>query len=65
MALDMTNYTYDYTDAFIVTINGLVAVEGTEYTVSGSNATLTLTNLTPTNLGETIIITVLKAQLGD
>ena len=65
IALDMTNYTYDYTDAFIVTINGLVAVEGTEYTVSGSNATLTLTNLTPTNLGETIIITVFKAQLGD
>ena len=65
IALDMTNYTYDYTDAFIVTINGLVAAEGTEYTVSGSNATLTLTNLTPTNLGETIIITVFKAQLGD
>ena len=66
VSLDMTGYTYEQGDIFIVSINGLEAKEGTDYTVSTSGATPTVTFLFTGVSGqsEDVKIRVLKSKIG-
>lgn len=66
VSLDMTGYTYEEGDIFIVSINGLEANEGTDYTVSTSGATPTITFLFTGVSGqsEDIKVRVLKSKIG-
>ena len=63
IALDMTGYTFDAADVFLVSINGLAAVQNTDYTVTSSGVTVNLqvNGSTP----NTIDIVVLKSKIGD
>lgn len=66
VALDMTGYSYDDTDMFYVFLNGLLAVEGTDYTVNGSGATptVTFTFTDRTGITNDVEIRVLKSVIG-
>lgn len=66
VSLDMTGYTYENGDIFIVSINGLEAKQGTDYTVSTSGATPTVTFLFTGVSGqsEDVKIRVLKSKIG-
>ena len=66
VSLDMTGYTYEQGDIFIVYINGLEAKEGTDYTVSTSGATPTVTFLFTGVSGqsEDVKVRVLKSKIG-
>lgn len=66
ISLDMTGYTYEDTDVFIVTYNGLMLAKGTHYSISigGDNPTLQLTNgqVNPGAVNEMDIL-ILKSSL--
>lgn len=66
VSLDMTGYTYEQGDIFIVYINGLEAKQGTDYTVSTSGATPTVTFLFTGVSGqsEDVKVRVLKSKIG-
>lgn len=66
VSCDMTGYTYEQGDIFIVSINGLEAKEGTDYTVSTSGATPTVTFLFTGVSGqsEDVKIRILKSKIG-
>ena len=66
IALNMTNYTYASTDIIYVFINGLLAVNGTDYYIDTSTTTpsiqLSLTGTT--NMTDVVEIKVLKSIIG-
>ena len=66
VSLDMTGYTYEEGDIFIVSINGLEANEGTDYTVStyGSTPTITFLFTGVSGQSEDIKVRVLKSKIG-
>ena len=66
ISCDMTGYTYENGDIFIVYINGLEALEGTDYTVNTSGATPTVTFLFTGVSGqsEDVKIRILKSKIG-
>ena len=66
VSLDMTGYTYEQGDIFIVYIKGLEAKQGTDYTVSTSGATPTVTFLFTGVSGqsEDVKVRVLKSKIG-
>ena len=66
VSLDMTGYTYETGDIFIVYINGLEAKQGTDYTLNTSGATPTVTFLFTGVSGqsEDVKIRVLKSKIG-
>lgn len=64
--LDMTGYTYNARDFIVVYINGLVGIQGTDYTVSvsGGSASVVLTLTTSAGITNTVEIRVLKSTIG-
>ena len=66
VSCDMTGYTYENGDIVIVYINGLEALEGTDYTVNTSGATPTVTFLFTGVSGqsEDVKIRILKSKIG-
>lgn len=66
IALDMTGYTYDARDFIVVYINGLVGIQGTDYTISasGGSASVVLTLTTSAGITNTVQIRVLKSVIG-
>lgn len=64
--LDMTGYTYETGDIVTVYINGLVALEGSDYTLTTTSIPATITvNLTKHgNIANTVEIRVLKSRVG-
>ena len=66
VSLDMTGYEYEQGDIFMVYINGLEAKETTDYTISTSGATPTVTFLFTGVSGqsEDIKVRVLKSKIG-
>lgn len=64
--LDMTGYTYNARDFITVYINGLVGIQGTDYTisVSGGSASVVLTLTTSAGVTNTVEIRVLKSVIG-
>ena len=67
IALDMTNYTYETGDIVHVYINGLAAIENTDYTLTTTSNPATVTvNLTKHGTTNNIVeIRVLKRKVGD
>lgn len=63
IALDMTGYSYASSDIIQVFINGLLAVAGTDYTLSTSGSTPTVTPVA-TASGTVVEIVVFKSQIG-
>lgn len=66
ISLDMTGYTYDTDDIFIVAFNGLVAEPTADYTLNTSGATPVLhSNMTgSTSNPQTVEVRVLKSKIG-
>ena len=66
VSCDMTGYTYENGDIFIVYINGLEAKQGTDYTLNTSGATPTVTFLFTGVSGqsEDVKVRVLKSKIG-
>lgn len=63
--LNMTNYTYDADDVFIVSINGLTAIEGVDYVIDVDANPITLTvNCDMTKTYNSVFIKILKAIMG-
>ena len=60
VVLDMTDYTYDESDTFIVSINGLVATPEVDYTIDGTTPSILLTD----TITAEITVLVLKSQIG-
>ena len=60
VALDMTGYSYAITDVFIISINGLVARQGTDYTIDGTTPKITLNSA----ITAEVSILVLKSKIG-
>ena len=63
ISLDMSGYTFEDSDIITVHINGLLAVEGTDYTLNTSGTTPTVTP-TATASGTKVIIDVIKSKIG-
>lgn len=61
IALDMTGYTYANSDVFFVAFNGLVAEEGTDYTITGATPKITVASSTFAGI---VDIKVLKSKIG-
>ena len=61
--LDMTGYTYDAADIIDVYINGLYATEGTDYSISVSGSTATVTGL-PAVSGTVVNLKAVKSKIG-
>ena len=60
--LDMLNYSYETSDIFIVTINGLMCIQNVDYTINTLGTQITV-NLTHKN-NEVVNIRVLKSRIG-
>ena len=67
IALDMTNYTYEDGDIVHVYINGLAAIEGTDYTLTttGIPATVTVNLAKHGTTNNVVEIRVLKRKVGE
>lgn len=63
IALDMTSYTYEAADVILVYINGLIGVEGTDYTIEISGNTYAV-RPSVTTIGTAVDIIVLKSKIG-
>ena len=63
ITLDMTGYTYDASDIIQVHVNGLLGVEGTDYTLDTSGTTPTVAPAA-TAVGTEVVITVYKSRIG-
>ena len=63
ISLDMTGYTYDEDDIIDVYINGLKAIETTDYTLDGTGPSITVL-FTPDSVADTVEIRVLKSRIG-
>ena len=61
--MDMDGYVYDASDIIHVYINGLLGVQGEDYTIDPTAATSTITTITTEN-GTQITISVLKSEIG-
>ena len=61
--MDMTGYSYASSDIIQVFISGLLAVAGTDYTLSTSGSTPTVTPVA-TASGTVVEIVVFKSQIG-
>ena len=59
--LNMTGYTYASSDVFLVAFNGLVAEEGTDYTITGATPKITVTSATFAGI---VDIKILKSRIG-
>lgn len=59
--LNMTGYIYENADVFFVSFNGLVAEQGTDYTVTGATPKITVTSAT---FSGTVDIKILKSKIG-
>ena len=65
IALDMAGYTYAETDLMFVAINGLLATEGTDFTIDSSDTPATITiNFSQRTESDQVTISVLKSQIG-
>ena len=64
--LDMTDYTYEDDDIIFVIINGLIGIDGTDYTIETSQSTPSITvELTGSaNVTDDVEIRVLKSVIG-
>lgn len=63
VVLDMTNYEYNEADVIYVYINGLLASEGTDWTLSTSGATPRI-NVPNTEAGAEVTVKILKSKIG-
>jgi hypothetical protein len=63
VVLDMTNYEYSEADVIYVYINGLLASEGTDWTLSTSGATPRI-NVPNTEAGAEVTVKILKSKIG-
>lgn len=63
VVLDMTNYEYNEADVIYVYINGLLASEGTDWTLSTSGATPRI-NVPNTEVGAEVTVKILKSKIG-
>lgn len=63
IALDMTGYSYAAADVILVFINGLIGVEGTDYTIV-SNGGVYAIRPAVTAIGTNVDIIVLKSKIG-
>ena len=61
IALNMTGYIYESADVFFVAFNGLVAEEGTDYTITGATPKITVTSAT---FAGVVDIKILKSKIG-
>lgn len=61
VSLDMLGYTYANSDVFLVAFNGLVAEEGTDYTITGATPKITVVSSTFAGI---VDIKVLKSKIG-
>lgn len=66
IALDMTGYTYEDTDIINVYINGLKGVLGTDFTITGSGTSrsVTISSFGPSSVQNTIEVSVYKSVIG-
>lgn len=60
--LDMEGYTYEAEDVIDVFVNGLKAVEGTDYTLTGTTITM---NFNHSTSGNVILVRAIKSKIGD
>lgn len=60
--LDMEGYTYEAEDVIDVFVNGLKAVEGTDYTLTGTTITM---NFGHDTSGNVILVRAIKSKIGD
>ena len=63
VVLDMTNYEYSEADVIYVYINGLLASEGTDWTLSTSGDTPRI-NVPNTEAGAEVTVKILKSKIG-
>lgn len=63
VALDMTGYEYDEDDIVRVYINGLLGIPGTDYTLSVSGTSASITGL-PAVSGTVVYVDVERSQIG-
>ena len=63
ITLDMAGYTYEASDLIMVYINGLLGVEGTDYTTASGSVTLNLAGIAGQT--ENIQILVMKSKIGE
>ena len=63
VVLDMTNYEYNEADVIYVYINGLLASEGTDWTLSTSGDAPRI-NVPNTNAGAEVDVKILKSKIG-
>ena len=63
VVLDMTNYEYNEADVIYVYINGLLASEDTDWTLSTSGATPRI-NVPNTEAGAEVTVKILKSKIG-
>ena len=65
IALDMSGYTYAETDLMFVAINGLLATEGSDFTIDSSSTPATITiNFSQRTESDQVTISILKSQIG-
>lgn len=60
--LDMEGYTYEAEDVIDVFVNGLKAVEGTDYTLTGTTITM---NFNHSTSGNVVLVRAIKSKIGD